>query len=92
MSDLLSDRYLSCSEGLTVRQIKQHIASWPDETPEGVPTRALMIVMSDAADGTYMYVPIGEVTEVTMNGSHHHLMVLPQNSVGKLIYGVQDND
>lgn len=51
-----------------------------------------MIVMSDAADGTYMYVPIGEVTEVTMNGSHHHLMVLPQNSVGKLIYGVQDND
>lgn len=92
MSDLLSDRYLSCPEGLTVRQIKEHIAQWPDETPDGQPARALMVLCDQIHDGRYLYVPIGEITEVHLNGTSHHMMVLPQQAVGKLLHGTHDDD
>lgn len=92
MSDLLSDRFLSNPEGLTVRQIKAHIAGWPDETPEGEPTRAMMILASDTAENGYLYVPVGEITEVSVEGESCHLMVLPQRSVGKLLHGAHHDD
>ena len=85
MSDLLSDRYLANPEGLTVRQLKAHIATWPDETPEGKPTLAMMVLVSD--DSGVAYVPIGEVTEVHSNETKGHMIVLPQRAVGKLLYG-----
>lgn len=91
MSDLLSDRYLSCREGLTVRQIKAHVATWPDETANGDPTRAHMVLVDPTAeDDGVIYVPIGEITEVHINGEMGHMMVMPTQSVGKIIHGEPD--
>ena len=90
MSDLLSRRYLSNPEGLTVRQLKAHIADWPDETPDGVPTRALMVLVDQSDAGEYLYVPVGEATEVHVNGETDHLILMPQKLVGKLLHGTHN--
>lgn len=84
MSDLLSDRYLSCREGLTIRQIKDHIAEWPDEDQFGEPARVLMS-LTKPEDGEVMWVPVGEITEVRLNGSLHHLMILPCKTVAEML-------
>lgn len=91
---LLSPRFLSNPEGLTVRQIKAHIANWPDETPDGEPTRALMVLMDDNSEEGFYYVPVGELSEVHVQGEPSHLMVLPQAAVGKMLYGhsIQSNN
>ena len=85
MSDLLSDRYLSCREGLTVRQIKEHLADWPEEDQFGEPSRVLMALIKPES-GRTLYVPVGEVTEVSMNGSVPHLMILPNNAVSEMLH------
>ena len=85
MSDLISDRYLSCREGLTVRQIKEHLADWPEEDQFGEPSRVLMALMKPE-NGRTMYVPVGEVTEVSMNGSVPHLMFLPSHAVTEMLH------
>ena len=88
MSDLISDRYLSCREGLTVRQIKEHLADWPEEDQFGEPSRVLMSLMRPDGSQT-LYVPVGEVTEVTLNGSTPHLMVLPVHAVTEMLQDIQ---
>ena len=92
MSDLLSPRYLSCREGLTVRQIKAHIKDWPDETSEGFPTRVVMVLIDPTKeDNGIVYVPMGEISELHINGEDGHMIVLPTRAVGKILHGNSDH-